>query len=674
MWRITKESRWNFALLLFLFILLPLVQLNSCVDTELLPRTFVLSLGVTFFYLLQRRVQFVPNREQRMILISAAVVLVATTLSLFRSLNTGEALSELLRLFVLYSFLYISMNIFSRSKTEPIFIARFASLALVILHCFALVQLFSVSAEYLKTHHINLFSRIVSTLSNKNFFSEVMVILLPLPLYGFLYDERKFRLLHLFIALLNLFFILILYSVSAWFAIGFSTLFITVFYFLYKKNSKATPSNTRFVLPGAMIVFFLLFFFIKNPVRSHLTEKISAAEEYWNNPDQLNKNLQQNNNSVFDRILLARNSFRMIKSHPVLGVGLNNWKLLFPAYGVGGTEVINTGTMNFEHPHNDYLLIFSEQGMLGITAYLAFFLLTFLFLLRKYMSADGTDRQFLLVLLFILVSFFCLSLFSYPRSRVYTPALLLFYIGYLFSSSDKPKDSKWAIKTEVNTILLFISIFALAISFIRVKNDMAYKEMLTYKVKGNFPGLIIATEKINETFSPVDIATTSAQWYLGMANFYSGNLKQALEHYQAAAVITPNHLRTLNDLATCYEQNGQADSALLYYSRALLIAPAFNEARLNRVATYFNRGQLNDALKDIQQINVYQPEREKSETYVKFMDAILYAKLEDTIAVNKNPELLEFYYALRRDRYTFNMYIRDYAGTDIWTNLFERNK
>jgi tetratricopeptide (TPR) repeat protein len=193
-------------------------------------------------------------------------------------------------------------------------------------------------------------------------------------------------------------------------------------------------------------------------------------------------------------------------------------------------------------------------------------------------------------------------------------------------------------------------------------------------VKGNFPGLIIASEKVNETFSPVDIATTSAQWYLGMANFYSGNLKQALEHYQAAAVITPNHLRTLNDLATCYEQNGLPDSALFYYSRALLIAPAFNEARLNRVATYFNRGQLNDALKDIQQINVHQPEREKSETYVKFMDAILYAKLDDTIAVNKNPELMEFYYALKRDRYTFNMFIRKYSGTDIWTDLFVRNK
>jgi O-antigen ligase len=653
---------------------LPLVQLNSCVDTELLPRTFVLSLGVTFFYLLQRRVQFVPNREQRMILISSALVLLTTTLSLFQSLNKGEALSELLRLFVLYSLLYISMNVFSRSKTEPIFIARFASLALVILHCFALVQLFNVSDEYLKTHHINLFSRIVSTLSNKNFFSEVMVILLPLPIFGFLYDERKFRFLHLFIVLLNLFFILILYSVSAWFAIAFSTLFITGFYFLYGKKSKASPSNSRFILPGVMIVFFLLFFFIINPVRSHLTEKISAAKEYWKNPDQLNKNLQENNNSVFDRILLARNSFRMIKSHPVLGVGLNNWKLLFPAYGVGGTEVINTGAMNFEHPHNDYLLIFSEQGLLGITAYLVFFLLTFLFLLRKYKSADDAERRFLLVLLFILIAFFCLSLFSYPRSRIYSPALLLFFIGYLFSSTDKQKDSKWVIKSELNTILLFISIAALAISFIRVKSDMAYKEMLIYKVKGNFPGLIIASEKVNETFSPVDIATTSAQWYLGMANFYSGNLKQALEHYQAAAVITPNHLRTLNDLATCYEQNGLPDSALFYYSRALLIAPAFNEARLNRVATYFNRGQLNDALKDIQQINVHQPEREKSETYVKFMDAILYAKLDDTIAVNKNPELMEFYYALKRDRYTFNMFIRKYSGTDIWTDLFVRNK
>lgn len=71
------------------------------------------------------------------------------------------------------------------------------------------------------------------------------------------------------------------------------------------------------------------------------------------------------------RVALIRNALVMIKNHPVLGVGLNNYPEAFPLYEVTG--------MKFEmlYPvHNTWLLITAEQGFVG----LAFFVLFMVFI------------------------------------------------------------------------------------------------------------------------------------------------------------------------------------------------------------------------------------------------------------------------------------------------------
>lgn len=86
---------------------------------------------------------------------------------------------------------------------------------------------------------------------------------------------------------------------------------------------------------------------------------------YWTQPNLFYTTSNANNNSIYERIIVWKNSLKLIEEHPLTGAGLNNWKLLQAKFGVGGTIYLNTGMVHFEHPHNDYLLVWSEQGIPG---------------------------------------------------------------------------------------------------------------------------------------------------------------------------------------------------------------------------------------------------------------------------------------------------------------------
>jgi len=71
--------------------------------------------------------------------------------------------------------------------------------------------------------------------------------------------------------------------------------------------------------------------------------------------------------SAESRIPLTMLAFRMIADHPVLGVGANNFSVVMQHYL---TSYFRTGFLYVVH--NKYLLIWTETGMGGLFAYLAF--------------------------------------------------------------------------------------------------------------------------------------------------------------------------------------------------------------------------------------------------------------------------------------------------------------
>jgi O-antigen ligase len=90
--------------------------------------------------------------------------------------------------------------------------------------------------------------------------------------------------------------------------------------------------------------------------------------------------LGNDNGSAYVRVELMRVAFQMIRDHPVLGVGANNYPLEMTRYFKAGQWLYAV--------HDKYLLIWAEVGLGGLIAYVAFLIGTVRGGLRLWKSDD----------------------------------------------------------------------------------------------------------------------------------------------------------------------------------------------------------------------------------------------------------------------------------------------
>ncbi len=676
MWRISKASSGGFAFLVFLFVILPFLNVYSAIDPDLNPRLIAISAFCAFGILALSRNSIMIPAEFKSIGIASLGILMVSLIAVISSINTGEALAEWFRIFIIYFFAIIAILIIRKSNIETRIILRFVSFSTLIFCGYAIAQTVPIVDAILNHKEFRISSDLASTLSNKNFFSEVLTLLIPSTFLGLFQDERRFKALHFVAFLMCTLYIFLLSSLSCWIAISVSLLIVVVvFLFNSSTGIRAIKKSSVLGFTFSILLLFsiLAFVLVKFPIGKNLLFKFHSISNYISDPALLDQNINSNNNSIFDRLLMIRNSVRMIGDHPIFGAGLNNWKLLYTSYGVGGTEVINSGAMNFEHPHNDYLLIFSEQGVFGLIAYLLFFFFVFKAWKRKWKDANGESRSFLIVILFSVVAFMIMSCFSYPRSRIYTPILLMFYISLLFMKQEK-EENEIIIKPLYGILAGVICLVGVFVASIRLNSEIHAKKMMIAKMQKNFARVIRESEKIDPLFYPMEINSTSIAWYRGMAFFYSGQVQAALTEYRKAILITPNHLRTINDLATAFEQTGQPDIAIFYYKKALQISPDLTDSRFNCSATYFNQNKVDSAYQILSFLSYYNLSIGPQENYVKFMSAILAARISDSLKISKDTVLIDKMNTFINDIPATKKYIRNYTGKAIWPDVFSDTK
>jgi len=75
------------------------------------------------------------------------------------------------------------------------------------------------------------------------------------------------------------------------------------------------------------------------------------------------------------RIKIWKVTFKIIKDHPILGIGNGNFPNVYQQYIKKFPQLINTyGTSDILHPHNIFLKFQSELGILGTIAFLGIFI------------------------------------------------------------------------------------------------------------------------------------------------------------------------------------------------------------------------------------------------------------------------------------------------------------
>jgi O-antigen ligase len=147
--------------------------------------------------------------------------------------------------------------------------------------------------------------------------------------------------------------------------------------------------------------------------------------------------------SMADRAVIFRQTVRMIKDHPVVGIGLGTYDHVANAqYGpITDRLFIDKGW----HAHNTFLHILAETGAPGLLSWCYLWWTIARFLLRQWRSAHASDRLGASAVLAMLLAFLSLSMTEavtaarlHASLRMNLTVALLFVYGIRLAASDRP--------------------------------------------------------------------------------------------------------------------------------------------------------------------------------------------------------------------------------------------
>ena len=116
--------------------------------------------------------------------------------------------------------------------------------------------------------------------------------------------------------------------------------------------------------------------------------------------------IPQSRNRILDILNPEQNSSRfkiwktaelIIKDNPLFGVGYDNFALEYPTYIYHNPDLLIHGSYKAQHPHNIFLKIQSELGIIGTIFFIIFIILT-IFTLYNYIRSTRDDKTISLLI------------------------------------------------------------------------------------------------------------------------------------------------------------------------------------------------------------------------------------------------------------------------------------
>ena len=497
--------------------------------------------------------------------IMISLLLLISLISFTRVINIYEFLITFSKIVTTFTAALILFIIF---RTDH----RFFKHLLIILGVILFIDCLSVFyGTYLYIERkIELINDVKSVYSNKNILASAIFVKVPVAIWLHLHATKRWKFVSLLLLLFTFTAILLLSARAFYMGTVFVTLVYLAFLLLryFKEKDK---SFIRFAIEyvAVLSIAVLLFSFTQASLFPNPTKT-----------DQYNRNIAERISSITEkrgssnRDFYWRNSWELIKDHPLMGVGLGNWKIIDLKY-----ENRTSQDKNYiYHAHNDFIETTAETGVFGGLAYLLIFIYA-LFSLAKTISGKlpFAEPLFIFISSLGLLCYGVDAFFNFPSDRAEIQLLFSIYLGsFIFFTSIPGKNaSPGKTKTYsvflIHSLVLIYAVFCLSINFISLryqritKDDILrkkYTQTSEYMLQG-FP------------FMP-DISSYGEP----LVCFKSRYLTNEKKYDQAIRLLqndksSPYDPRVPEFICINYNNWGMMDSSLKYAEKCITMKPAF---------------------------------------------------------------------------------------------------
>jgi O-antigen ligase len=629
------SNHFDFSILIIITVLfMPFFGTGLSIDPILMPQFLLWSVSI-FILLVSFTIQLWRNSDsldysvlRRMIFPLFLGYLFFSSVSLIKAVNVTEGVYEVLKIFVSFVYLFIATILLSRNRNYYSILVKTVIVTATILSLIAIYQYF-LYAFY--ESGVNVLYSITSTMAHKNLLSSALFLTLPFCLYALLtfYDYWKFiSIVPAILILLNIF---LLQTRSVWLGLFLSTVATIIVLGIFAKRLDISKrvflkgfASIAIVLSVAILVFGC--FYLKSNRIDSLTHRIQSIrhQNYPSNVEESPKERYQNYSSNIERILIWKKSAEAIKDSLIFGYGCGNWRIVHLSYGLDKMpKRVLTENVFFQRPHNDYIWVLFETGIFGFMFYMSLFVITFVYIFKIISHHSDRNHKLLSILIFFgIVGYMVDAFFCFPKERIFHSMFLMLMMAVIVSiyhqsfshKKNVPSPFIFALITPSLALLLF----AIAVGYIRLNAEIYTKRAYAARAAQNWPAVISEIDKGYSVFATLDPMSTPLQWYRGEADFLMNNVPQALEDYEKAYKAHPYHIHVLNNLATCYEMQGNHNEAIKYYNKALKLYPQFEQALINLGATYYNSGRYKEAYETLLRCNPNTKDARLKE-YLKFV-------------------------------------------------------
>ena len=472
--------------------------------------------------------------------VPVGLLLLSGLLSLFNAPSKGVVLQSLaLLVYFFLIYLLVSNTIKTRSEAEYLLVALITSGVGATIY--GTLQFYGLARG---AHGFSSGAgNIISVMGNQNYLGGFISYLF-IPAFALVLVSGS-KIIKFYLSLsLGLFFFLLfpIGSRGSWLALAIGGLVFLSTLVFFRPLTKLTSRNLYLASVLVLAILIAVYFLAPTPNILQFDFGLSSSGKA-NTPfswisgffERLEQELVEEGGARLEDWNIGMEMFR---EHPILGIGLGNYKIKFLDYRA---ELLNSekGDEFGGHiprgaqAHNEYVQFLAELGVFGVIAILVGLVILLLNVFRRVSGVGPGSSQLIgLSLIAGLVGFLIHSTVSFPGHLPASSFAFVTFLGLINSGVYDGLDYEF----KPSGYLRYF-VFALIAVFVVTVSVFAYRDWRANVLRGqgetqmDYGNFRLAKEKFLQSIK-LDFQPRQTYYHLGLAERQLGNSKSALDYFE----------------------------------------------------------------------------------------------------------------------------------------------